>query len=79
MDTRARTLDNIMAVGSPTMKFVNTGDASTPPSLETGVDYAMQEACRTHQPKPDVCASDATVGWPLSFGGANEVLMAVFN
>ena len=79
VDTRARTLDNIMAAGSPTINFVNTRDAITPPSLETRVDYAIQDACRTHQPKPDVYASDAAFGWPLSFGGANEVLMAVFN
>ncbi len=79
VDTRARTLDNIMAAGSPTMKFVNTGDAITPPSLETGFEYAMQEGCRTHQPKPDVCASDAAVGWLLSLSGAYNFLISDFN
>ncbi len=79
VDTRDRTLDNIMDAGSPTMNFVNTGDAITPPSLETGFDYAIREACRTHQPKPDVYASDAAAGWPLSFGDAEKVLVAAFN
>ena len=79
VETRARTVDNIMAAGSPTINFVNTRDAITAPSLETGFDYAMQEGCRTHQPKPDVCASDAAVGWLLSLSGAYNFLMSAFS
>ena len=78
VETRARTFDNIMPAGGPTMNFVNTRDAITAPSLETGFDYAMQEGCRTHQPKPDVCASNTAVGWLLLLGGAYNFLMTVF-
>jgi hypothetical protein len=57
---------------------VNTKVAITPLSLETGFDYDIQKACRTHQPKPVTCASDAAAGWLLSFGGANNFLMTKF-
>jgi hypothetical protein len=60
------------------MILVNTKVAIAVPSLETGFDYAIQEACRTHQPKPVTCASDAAVGWPLLFGGAYNFLITMF-
>jgi hypothetical protein len=57
---------------------VNTKVAITVPSLESGFDYDILKACRTHQPKPVTCASDAAVGWPLSLGGANNFLVSIF-
>jgi hypothetical protein len=33
VETRARTFDNIMPAGGPTMNFVNTRDAITAPSV----------------------------------------------